>query len=101
MYIRQMDFHTSMNPLGSLSTQKEAHIMGLNFRKSFTILPGVKVNLGKKSASISIGKRGARHTISTTGKRTTTIGIPGTGLSYTHNHTSSKKKKKKKDNSED
>ncbi|MBQ4059733.1 MAG: DUF4236 domain-containing protein [Lachnospiraceae bacterium] len=75
--------------------------MGLNFRKSFTILPGVKVNLGKKSASISIGKRGARHTISTTGKRTTTIGIPGTGLSYTHNHTSSKKKKKKKDNSED
>lgn len=67
--------------------------MGLNFRKSFTILPGVKINLGKKSASISIGKRGARHTISTTGKRTTTIGLPGTGLSYTHNHKSSKKKK--------
>ncbi len=75
--------------------------MGLNFRKSFTILPGVRINIGKKSASVSFGKRGARHTISTTGKRTTTIGLPGTGLSYTHNHSSGKKKKKKKASDED
>ncbi|MBE5942497.1 MAG: DUF4236 domain-containing protein [Lachnospiraceae bacterium] len=70
--------------------------MGLNFRKTITILPGVRINIGKKSASVSFGKRGARHTISTTGKRTTTVGIPGSGISYTHNHTSAKKKKKKK-----
>ena len=71
--------------------------MGLNFRKTITILPGVRINIGKKSASVSIGKRGARHTISTTGKRTTTIGIPGSGISYTHNHTSAKKKKSDED----
>ena len=70
--------------------------MGLNFRKTITILPGVRINIGKKSASVSFGKRGARHTISTTGKRTTTVDIPGSGISYTHNHTSAKKKKKKK-----
>lgn len=65
--------------------------MGFRFRKSFKIAPGVRVNFGKKSSSISFGRKGARHTISSTGRRTTTIGIPGTGLSYT---STSKKKKK-------
>ena len=29
--------------------------MGLSFRKSVKIAPGVKLNLGKKSAGISVG----------------------------------------------
>ena len=66
--------------------------MGFRFRKSIKLFPGVKLNLGKKSASISIGTKGARHTVSTTGRRTSTVGIPGTGLSYTN---TSKKKRKK------
>lgn len=66
--------------------------MGLRFRKSVKIAPGVRVNMGKKSASISVGTKGARHTISTTGKRTTSVGIPGTGISHVTT-TSSKKHK--------
>lgn len=57
--------------------------MGLRFRRSFKIAPGVRVNLNKKSASVSFGPKGLKHTVSTTGKSHTTVGIPGTGLSYT------------------
>lgn len=60
--------------------------MGLNFRKSIKVLPGVRLNFGKKSASITLGPRGLKHTISSTGKRTTTVGIPGTGLYYSEQH---------------
>ena len=42
--------------------------MGTRFRKSKQILPGVRLNVGKKSASVSIGPKGLKHTISTTGK---------------------------------
>lgn len=57
--------------------------MGTRFRKSKQILPGVRLNVGKKSASVSIGPKGLKHTISTTGKSHTTVSMPGTGLSYT------------------
>lgn len=57
--------------------------MGSRFRRSFKIAPGVRVNLNKKSASVSFGPKGLKHTVSTTGKSHTTVGIPGTGLSYT------------------
>lgn len=57
--------------------------MGLRFRRSFKIAPGVRVNFNKKSASVSFGPKGLKHTVSTTGKSHTTVGIPGTGLSYT------------------
>lgn len=56
--------------------------MGTRFRRSFKVAPGVRVNLNKKSASISFGPKGLKHTVSTTGKSHTTVGIPGTGLSY-------------------
>lgn len=55
--------------------------MGLRFRKSIKIAPGVKLNLGGKSASVSIGKRGASVNVSKNGVRGT-VGIPGTGISY-------------------
>lgn len=56
--------------------------MGWRYRKSMTILPGVKVNFGLRSSSISFGGKGFRTTYSSTGRVTRTIGIPGTGLSY-------------------
>jgi hypothetical protein len=52
------------------------------FRRSFKIFPGVRWNIGKKSSSISLGGRGAHYTIGPSETRTT-IGVPGTGLSYT------------------
>lgn len=65
--------------------------MGWRFRRSKKILPGVRINFNKNSTSISFGGKGARYTISSTGKRTTTVGIPGTGLSYSTTSTAKKK----------
>ena len=56
--------------------------MGFNFRKSFSLGNGVRVTVGKKSASVSVGRKGVRGSISTTGRATGTVSIPGTGLSY-------------------
>lgn len=57
--------------------------MGWRFRKSIKILPGVRVNIGKSSTSISLGGHGFHRTYSSTGRVTTSVGIPGTGLYYT------------------
>lgn len=56
--------------------------MPARFRKSVSLGGGVKLNLNKKSLSVSAGPRGARYTVSSTGRRTTSVGVPGTGLSY-------------------
>ncbi|MGQ1413976.1 DUF4236 domain-containing protein [Acinetobacter baumannii] len=65
--------------------------MGFNFRKSFKIAPGLRLNVGKKGiSSVSIGGKGARVNLSKKGTRTT-VGISGTGLSYS-NFISHKKK---------
>lgn len=60
--------------------------MGLRVRKSIKIGKGVWLNLGKSGASISFGTKGLRHTIHTSGRMTTSIGIPGTGISYVKTH---------------
>ncbi|MHA3059661.1 DUF4236 domain-containing protein [Acinetobacter sp. ANC 4636] len=56
--------------------------MGFNFRKSIKIAPGVKLNISKRGvSSVSVGTKGARVSVSKKGTRTT-VGIPGSGLSY-------------------
>jgi hypothetical protein len=42
--------------------------MGFSFRKSFSILPGVHVNLSKSGPSLSVGVPGARISINTRGE---------------------------------
>ena len=56
--------------------------MGLRFRRSIKICKGVKVNFGKTGASLSVGTKGFHKTFHTSGKVTTSIGIPGTGISW-------------------
>lgn len=68
--------------------------MGLRFRKSIKILPGVKLNLGKKSAGVSVGTTGARYSVNSSGRKTSTVGIPGTGLSYSNSSGGGKKSDK-------
>ena len=58
--------------------------MGLRFRKSIKISPGVNLNLNKNSASVSFGSKGAHYTINTNGKKTLSAGLSGTGISYVH-----------------
>lgn len=68
--------------------------MGLRFRKSIKILPGIKLNLGKKSAGVSAGTTGARYSVNSSGRKTSTVGIPGTGLSYSKSSGGGKKSDK-------
>lgn len=67
--------------------------MGLRFRKSVKLAPGVKLNFGKKSVGVSIGgKYGGVSFNSKTGTRSR-ISVPGTGISYTTSgHKSSRKR---------
>lgn len=69
-------------------------ILGFKVRKSIKLAPGVRLNVGKKSTSISVGTGGLRHTINTSGRKTTTVGIPGTGVSYSTTISSKKYKTK-------
>lgn len=55
--------------------------MGLRFRQSFTLFPGVRLNLGKRGMSASFGVPGATLNLSARGLRGT-VGIPGSGLAY-------------------
>lgn len=55
--------------------------MGLIFRRSIKILPGLKVNFGKKGTSVTVGTKGAHMTYGK-GRKTASIGVPGTGVYY-------------------
>ena len=68
--------------------------MGLRFRKSVKIAPGVRLNISKKSVGISAGVKGYRKSINSSGRVTTSIGFPGTGVSYVKTENLKSKKKK-------
>ena len=55
--------------------------MGFRFRKSISIIPGVRVNLSNGAPSLSIGPRGASLSVGKNGTFAN-LGLPGTGLSY-------------------
>jgi hypothetical protein len=57
--------------------------MGLRFYRRLRILPGLTINLSRRGVSTSIGVRGAHVTLGH-GQVRETVGLPGTGLSYTH-----------------
>ncbi|MEM7588058.1 MAG: DUF4236 domain-containing protein, partial [Acidobacteriota bacterium] len=67
--------------------------MGFRFRRSVKLAPGVRLNFGMRSASISLGGRGGTLTFGTSGT-TATASIPGSGLSYQHRFGSSGSKRK-------
>lgn len=56
--------------------------MALRFRKSIKVAPGVRLNISKKSIGVSAGVKGYRKSINSSGRVTTSIGVPGTGVSY-------------------
>lgn len=65
--------------------------MGLRFRKSVNLGGGVRLNFNKKSTGISFGTKGARYSINSNGRKTASIGIPGTGLYWTESKTKNSK----------
>lgn len=60
-------------------TSSSTH-MAFRFRKSLSILPRVRLNIGKKGLGISAGVKGARVGVGSKGAYTS-VGIPGTGIS--------------------
>ena len=60
--------------------------MGLRFRRRIKIFPGVWFNLSKGGISTSIGGKGLTVNLKG-GKAKTTVGLPGTGLSYSETTT--------------
>ncbi|MEN9740650.1 MAG: hypothetical protein RLZ72_916 [Actinomycetota bacterium] len=47
------------------------------------ILPGIRLTASKSGLGVSVGPRGAHISLNTSGRLTTSAGIPGSGLSYT------------------
>lgn len=56
--------------------------MAMRFRRSTKIAPGVKVNLSKKNVGVTVGSKGAHYSVNSSGRKTTTVGVPGTGVSF-------------------
>jgi hypothetical protein len=55
--------------------------MGFRFRHIVRVLPGVRINLAKRGASLSLGGKGLSVNVGKKGVRTT-VGLPGSGMSY-------------------
>lgn len=55
--------------------------MAFRFRRTVSIFPGVRINLGKRGISVSAGVRGANVTLGRNGLYGN-VGIPGSGMSY-------------------
>ena len=68
--------------------------MSLRYRKSIKLAPGVKLNVGTKSVGVSVGGKGFRKSINSNGRVTTSVSIPGTGLSSITTETLGKTSKK-------
>lgn len=56
--------------------------MSLRFRKSIKLGSGAKFNINKKSVGFTFGNKGMHYTINSSGRKTSSVGIPGTGLYY-------------------
>jgi len=56
--------------------------MGLRFQRRVKLLPGVHLNLSGSGVGVSVGGRGAHIGVTARGQRYTSIGLPGTGLSW-------------------
>lgn len=50
--------------------------MGFRYRKSIKLGKGVRLNINKGSVSMSVGGKGARVTVNSKGRKTTTVGLP-------------------------
>ena len=68
--------------------------MGFRFHKSIKILPGVRLNINKRSVSITAGGKLGGVTVNSRTGASARVSIPGTGISYRTKTTSSALKPK-------
>ena len=69
-----------INWLANVFATESGEMMGLRFRRSVGVFPGVRLNLSRSGISTTIGVRGASFTAGSRGSHVN-IGLPGTGLS--------------------
>jgi Protein of unknown function (DUF4236) len=55
--------------------------MGWRYQRRKRILPGVRLNMSKRGAGVSVGPRGAKVSVGRRGV-TATLSLLGTGLAY-------------------
>jgi len=60
--------------------------MGLRFQRRVKLLPGVHLNLSGSGIGLSVSGRGAHVGVTALGQRYTSVGLPGTGLSWREYH---------------
>ncbi len=66
--------------------------MSIRFRKSVKLGPGIRLNVGKAGvSSVSFGGAGFHYNVGRSGRRSTTVGISGTGLSHTSRRVASRR----------
>jgi hypothetical protein len=56
--------------------------VGLRFQRRIKVFPGVHLNLSRSGVGVSVGGRGAHIGVTARGQRYTSVGLPGTGLSW-------------------
>ena len=56
--------------------------MGVRFRKSISIAPGIRINLNKKSVGVSVGNKFGGVSYNTRTGARARVSAPGTGVSY-------------------
>jgi tetratricopeptide (TPR) repeat protein len=56
--------------------------MGFRVYKSFKVAKGVRLNVSKTGMGVSVGVPGLRKSVHSSGRTTTTVGAPGTGVYY-------------------
>lgn len=56
--------------------------MAFRMRKSVKLAPGVRLTASHRGASVRVGPRGAGVSAGTSGRRTVSAGVPGTGVGY-------------------
>jgi hypothetical protein len=60
-------------------------------RKSVKLGPGVRLNASKTGLGASVGAKGGRYSVHSSGRRTASAGIPGSGVSYVKSRSGSRK----------
>src|SRR5438876_763434 len=56
--------------------------MGFRLYKSVGLGKGLRLNLSKTGVGISTGIPGFRYSVHSSGRKTTTLGLPGSGVYY-------------------
>ena len=56
--------------------------VGVRFRRSIKLAPGVRLNVTKTGFGVTAGGKVARYSVHSSGRRTVGLGLPGTGTYY-------------------